>query len=1438
MRNVQKRELNRRGMRQEISGPERPLTTPAAPTRRMKHLIIVMKIRLLLSLALTAVTGVAQVPYPGHDSEHGPVTTDGYIAYIAAYTGNVHVSTRDLTVAGAVGQHGLSWQRFGNSRRTGATLWFGSGHNWSHNWQWEMVDAGRDDQGRAVLTVYEPEGAVHRFLETASGRWQPEAAISEEIVSEGAAFHLLKSGGREVHFARKTSGKKTVYQLQAVLDDTGNRWTFEWQKGRLVQVNEPAGRWLKISYAMLSAPAATRGTNSTTVISQVTASDGQVVAYAYDFPAGVDYPVIMGATYPDATHATYTYSAPRKGDRLMLEQAEDPRGSREMRGRAIRYRAEPEAAEGQVARVERANGKGVFDVLSADTKEPRSYLLKLPNGSALGNVYHPGGYTAEEIDPNGFVKKHEYSAGRRGFKISTTDALGHVTRFENDAKGNVVKTIHPDGASKTWQRDAQGRVLAETDELGQTRRYSRDQRGRVTRVQHPDGSTEEMSYNEFGQVLTRKDRNGAVTASVYDGRGLLRKTISALGATTVFGYNLRDQLVSITDTRGNTTHYERDAAGRIVKTGYADGTSTSAVYDAFGQLIQSVDASGAVNRMTYDELGRIVSITDPLGHETRSEYAPVGETAPWARPIKTVAASGRATSMSYDAAGQVIARTIAAGTWDAATTRMSYDAGGRQISVTNPLGQTFHYFYDKRGRQIKTMSALGHATVTTYDAVGRRIGETDPNGNTTRWTYDAMGRELSKTDAKGQTTRREYDGAGRLVALIDAKLNTYRFEYDLLGRQTAFVYPDGSRESTTYDAGGLKLSTTNRAGVVCTFGYDNRNREISSIWSDGSQQIIKAYDAAGRMTLEDNGVSKLTFAYDRAGRLASETQDLSPTVADGVIDPAARSISYTYNADGQRETLGYPDGTIIRRAYNIQGQLADILGDGFMPPIASYEYDAAGNPTRMPRENETETARTFDADSRMLAITEHGSLRNPLSELEYAYDEFGNRVSTTTTDHGTRNERAHVTRDTYSYDETHQVTGADYGAQIDRNQTGKPARRVTFTYDSVGNRVQVNDDGKVTRYTTNNLNQYTRVGRFAPAYDRNGNLAATGEWLYKYDAMNRLISASNGDTTATFYYDGKNRCVARKFASTIASALSSSPTLTLNYYDDWNLVEERDAQGRQLARYVYGRDIDEIVLLANGHGVFYPHRDVIGNVTMLTDASGTLVERYKYSVEGEVTIVDANGVQLAASAVGNRWMFTGREWLSRVGLYDYRNRMYSANIGRFMQRDPIKFHAKDINIYRYAGNNYVNWVDPNGFDYNWVYNPIYGSVSPFNNSGLYQMTEYQQMAAFPVSGGNVNAAISTISSYEVNFSTAVDHFRTQISWLNAYHENGGPGTYNSVLQTHVGPLAAIADMGHILATAASTVPGYAEAVGDFLGNTGTILVNHMSNWWNSMWSSE
>ena len=77
----------------------------------------------------------------------------------------------------------------------------------------------------------------------------------------------------------------------------------------------------------------------------------------------------------------------------------------------------------------------------------------------------------------------------------------------------------------------------------------------------------------------------------------------------------------------------------------------------------------------------------------------------------------------------------------------------------------------------------------------------------------------------------------------------------------------------------------------------------------------------------------------------------------------------------------------------------------------------------------------------------------------------------------------------------------------------------------VGNRTTA--EGKT--YTANNLNQYTAIDDFAPQYDADGNQTLikteTGIWSVVYNAENRPIRWTQGDTVITMAFDRMGRRV-------------------------------------------------------------------------------------------------------------------------------------------------------------------------------------------------------------------------------------------------------------------------------------------------------------------------
>jgi RHS repeat-associated protein len=60
------------------------------------------------------------------------------------------------------------------------------------------------------------------------------------------------------------------------------------------------------------------------------------------------------------------------------------------------------------------------------------------------------------------------------------------------------------------------------------------------------------------------------------------------------------------------------------------------------------------------------------------------------------------------------------------------------------------------------------------------------------------------------------------------------------------------------------------------------------------------------------------------------------------------------------------------------------------------------------------------------------------------------------------------------------------------------------------------------------------------------------------------------------------------------------------------------------------------------------------------------------------------------------YLHQGGRYDSETGLYDFRNRFYDPEKGRWLNLDPIGFDAGDSNLYRYEGDGPTNATDPSG----------------------------------------------------------------------------------------------------------------------------------------------
>ena len=108
---------------------------------------------------------------------------------------------------------------------------------------------------------------------------------------------------------------------------------------------------------------------------------------------------------------------------------------------------------------------------------------------------------------------------------------------------------------------------------------------------------------------------------------------------------------------------------------------------------------------------------------------------------------------------------------------------------------------------------------------------------------------------------------------------------------------------------------------------------------------------------------------------------------------------------------------------------------------------------------------------------------------------------------------------------------------------------------------------------------------------------------------------------------------------------------------------------------------------------YYYAQQVNFNVTAMVvddgDGSVTHIEWAEYDPYGAATVTIADG----QSATGNPYLFQGRRLDSDTGLYYFRNRMYNAELGRFLQRDPMGY-VDGMNSYEWVRSNPLAFLDP------------------------------------------------------------------------------------------------------------------------------------------------
>ncbi|MGH7573968.1 MAG: SpvB/TcaC N-terminal domain-containing protein [Longimicrobiales bacterium] len=397
-------------------------------------------------------------------------------------------------------------------------------------------------------------------------------------------------------------------------------------------------------------------------------------------------------------------------------------------------------------------------------------------------------------------------------------------------------------------------------------------------------------------------------------------------------------------------------------------------------------------------------------------------------------------------------------------------------------------------------------TRTVLDISGNVLAVVDARGNIAQTDVPGMLGQVLHTTAPDTGGRWMLDDVnGAPLRLWDGLDRTHRFAYDDLRRVTHhLVQPDGGDEA---------LVTLNVWGEAAP---DPENENLRG-------RLVRQYDGAGLLentrfhfagdVLEQ--ARRLTVAHDAVpdwtDLAGEETLADLDMAAASLLEAQAYTTEGTYDALGRPVTRITPDASVTRYSYNEGGLLlsveANVRGAASVTTFVDHiDYDVYGRRAAVVHGNGTTTVYTYDPRSfrlRRIHTTRTGPASN-LQDLRYTYDPVGNVVEIRDDADDTvffRNEVVEPEQ-RFEYDALYRLVRAEGREHVSQ---GQPIHSEL----TPGSQPHPNDPAALRRY----VEHYT--------YDEVGNLtemrhvASGGNWtrayVYAQDGNRLLENAAPGD---------------------------------------------------------------------------------------------------------------------------------------------------------------------------------------------------------------------------------------------------------------------------------------------------------------------------------------
>ena len=506
---------------------------------------------------------------------------------------------------------------------------------------------------------------------------------------------------------------------------------------------------------------------------------------------------------------------------------------------------------------------------------------------------------------------------------------------------------------------------------------------------------------------------------------------------------------------------------------------------------------------------------------------------------------------------------------------------------------------------------------------------------------------------------------------------------------------------------------TDGNGHATNWTYDDQNRMVAKTFADGTEVAYNYENTTSRLrSITDalNQVTTYTYNLDDSLKARAYLNAINPTPGVSfTYDPIFLRITHMTDGNGTTayayypitnppalganllKTVTGPNGDLVSFAYDALERPATRTVDG---SVAQLGFDSIGRiitdknaldtfniaylgGSALPLSLNSVSTKGFESlygyfgstgDDQLKTITNqfhNGTAITPISNFQYTYDTDDEVTSTAIQ----KQFATAITR----------ATGYDAAGQlVSLTASASGGSNYHFAYDNGANRISETVGATTTSFTYNNVNEITAPG---PAiYDKDGEPLTLGGKSFKWDAANRLISVSSGADITKFAYDGLNR-------RTRITQLSSGKTVSDKFYV-WSgstLWLETDSLNHN---GITQRYLPEGVI--QNARPFYYAADNLLSVRELVDASGIVEASYDY---------DPYGVRMQLSGTENSDFGFARlfhEAQSGLDLALYRG--YNAAHRGWLSRDPMGEIAGP-NLYSYALNSPINYIDPRGLWY-------------------------------------------------------------------------------------------------------------------------------------------